>query len=89
MKQEVLLNKRKWSYLLGCLCLFGATAFGELLPGKCDIQFVGTSTLHGFHGSVSSVPFELDFQKIDPANYTLSGSLTTAVAEMDTGNKIF
>lgn len=82
-----MLDMRKKNYLLCYLCILGATAFGGLQPGTCDIKFLGTSTLHDFHGSVSSAPFELDFQNIGQTNYSVSGTITVAVAEMDTGNK--
>ena len=78
---------RKWNYLLCCLCIFGTTAFGGLQPGTCDIKFLGTSTLHDFHGSVSSAPFEWHIEEVGQTHYSVSGRITAAVAEMDAGNK--
>jgi hypothetical protein len=75
-----------WGISVGSLFIFGAMAFGEPVQGTCEIQFVGTSTLHDFHGSVSNSPFELNFQKSGDTNYSVSGILTAAVVEMNTGN---
>jgi polyisoprenoid-binding protein YceI len=76
-----------WIVIFSYLSIFGVTAFGDLQPGTCTIKFSGSSTLHDFHGSVSSAPFELDFQKMGQTNYVLSGTITAAVAKMDTENK--
>jgi len=56
------------------------------VKGRCEIQFSGSSTFHGFSGEVRSRPFELEPQLDTSSGHARwSGAVEVAVAEMDTG----
>lgn len=58
----------------------------ERVQGRCEIRFVGSSTLHDFSGVVSSRPFALE-RHVDASSGRewWSGAVEVAVAEMHTG----
>jgi len=93
---EVRTSRGRLQRLLGAILLsFFATAGATPsasetaqpnAAGHCTIEFVGTSTLHDFAGTVDAQPFALE-RHIDDETGRMwwSGRIEVAVLEMDTG----
>ena len=60
-----------------------AAAAVEDWPGRAEIEFQATSTLHDFSGTVRTEPFHA-LVDLDGAVATLGGTAVVAVAQMDT-----
>jgi len=69
------------------LALLAGPGFAGNIQGTCDVQFLGTSTLHDFSGAVRSRPFTAPYSR-DAAGKSILPSVEVEfpVAEMKTGN---
>jgi polyisoprenoid-binding protein YceI len=72
--------------LLGLAGPAAAESALQSVKGRCEIQFFGSSTFHGFSGEVRSRPFQLEPQLDMPSGRARwSGAVEIEVAEMNTG----
>jgi hypothetical protein len=67
--------------------LWALPALALELPGTCQVQFTGSSTLHDFSGTGACDPFVLQAKDAVGGDYSLPDSaLTVTVAGMQTDN---
>jgi len=74
-------------FLLMFLILSAMPAGALELPGACQVQFTGSSTLHDFDGTGTCEPFVLQIKEAAGGKAILANStLTVPVTGMQTGN---
>jgi len=81
------LNLKK-CYVLTVGILLLASAQAEEVEAMATIAFHGTSTLHGFEGTVDTAPFTATFRKDDETGQLyVSATATVSVLDMTTHHK--